>query len=56
MKTKFEMHGVYGTPYTDEDMFKTKANLESSPDVLAATFVQHADGQYRFLVTFITEE
>jgi len=55
MKTKFEMKGVFGTPFSDEDKDRIKKDWEASPDVLNASFVQYVDGEYRFLVTFITE-
>lgn len=55
MKTKFDMQGVYGTPFSEEDKARIKRVLEERPDVLGAEFIQFSNGQYRFLVTFIEE-
>jgi hypothetical protein len=55
MKTGFRMDGVFGSPYTDEDKERIKRTYEENPDILYAAFIQYADGQYRFLLTEVTE-
>lgn len=51
--SRCEMFGVFGTPFSDEDVDRIKQKIEGDDDVVHVAFTQYADGEYRFLVTFV---